>query len=399
MSATAIRKLCVIPVPVDIFEKTPSPYLEPTKAREYAVHHGRSWFEGDLIDALAELRSGQGPAALHIEGAPILPVTASTPGTPGFPVTNPVTEGQYSGETCLLGLAYHLGIPYGYAREHKGAVIQQVVAMPGRHGIQSSEGSDAPLGFHTENSFAETRPDFLLLLCRREGPVPVPTLVLDVHEVIDCISSSAAETLARPIFSVRSPASFGEPSFHSTGTHVLDIAAGATGLRLDLEGLLGSKDTNGEAALTELFASIIGAGTPVRLGEGDILIIDNRRAAHARPAFTSIFNGQQRWLQRCLVRSEFWACRSAMQAEGVQILLVSRAWPASCAASTEHPGGIRPTEKNPGAVPSLARPAAALAGFPSPRPASRPDAGRTVSGKAPRRGRPPPAVRRGCRVP
>jgi hypothetical protein len=319
MSATAIRKLCVVPVPADIFEKTPSPYLEPAEAREFAVQHGRSWFESDLIDALAELRSGQGPAVLHIEGAPILPVAAPTPGTPGFPVTSPVTDGQYSGEACLLGLAYHLGIPYGYSREHKGAVIQQVVAIPGRHGIQGSEGSDAPLGFHTENSFAETRPDFLLLLCRREGPVPVPTHVLDVHELLDRISSSAAETLARPIFSVRSPASFGEPSFLSTETHVLDIA-GEVGLRLDLEDLLDSKDKNGEAALTELFASIVDAGTPARLREGDILIIDNRRAAHARPAFTSVFDGQQRWLQRCLVRSEFWACRSAMRAEGVRIL-------------------------------------------------------------------------------
>lgn len=320
MSATVIRSLCVIPAPVDIFEKAPSPYLEPAEVREFAVHHGCSWFEGDLIDALAELRSGQGPVALHIEGAPILPVTGLTPGTPGSPVDNPDINGQYSGETCLLGLAYHLGIPYGYSREHKGAVIQQVVAMPGRHGIQSSQGSDAPLGFHTENSFAETRPDFLLLLCRREGPVQVPTLVLDALEVLDRISSSAAETLARPIFSVRSPASFGEPSFISTETRVFEIAAGQVGLRLDLEGLLNSEDKHGEAALTELFSSIIDAGTPAQLSEGDILIIDNRRAAHARPAFSSIFDGQQRWLQRCLVRSEFWTCRSAIRAEGVRIL-------------------------------------------------------------------------------
>jgi Taurine catabolism dioxygenase TauD, TfdA family len=320
MGATAIRKLCVLEAQVDIFEKAPSPYLEPVEAREFAVQHGCSWFESDLIDALAELRSGQGPAALHIAGAPILPATTPTLGTPGFPVANPDTNGQYSGEICLLGLAYHLGVPYGYAREHKGAVIQQVVALPGRHGAQSSEGSDAPLRFHTENSFAETRPDFLFLLCRREGPVQVPTLVLDVNEILDRISSSAAEMLGRPIFSVRSPASFGEPPFLSTGTRVLDTAAGKVELRIDLEGLLDSGDRDGKAALTELFASIIAAGTPVRLGESDILIIDNRRAAHARPAFRSIFDGQQRWLQRCLVRSEFWTCRSAMQAEGVQVL-------------------------------------------------------------------------------
>jgi alpha-ketoglutarate-dependent taurine dioxygenase len=192
--------------------------------------------------------------------------------------------------------------------------------MPGRQGVQSSEGSDTPLGFHTESSFAETRPDFLLLACRREGQVQIPTLVLDVHELLDRISSVAASALTRPIFSVRSPASFGEPSFLSTDTHVIDLMAGEAGLRLDLEGLLESKDEAGKAALAELFASIVSAGTPVLLSEGDILVIDNRRAAHARPAFKAIFDGQQRWLQRCLVRAEFWTCRSAMQAEGVRIL-------------------------------------------------------------------------------
>lgn len=325
MSATVVRNLSVRRVPVDIFRNAPSPYLEPAKARQFAVNHGRAWFDGNLIDALAEVRSGHGPAALHITGAPIHPVTGSTPGTLGPSATILARNDQYSGEACLLGLAYHLGIPYGYSREHKGAAIQQVVTMPGQQGVQSSEGSDTPLGFHTESSFAETRPDFLLLACRREGPVQIPTLVLDVHELLDRISSLAASALTRPIFSVRSPASFGEPSFLSTDTHVIDVMAGEAGLRLDLEGLLESKDEAGKAALAELFASIVSAGTPVQLSEGDILIIDNRRAAHARPAFKAIFDGQQRWLQRCLVRAEFWTCRSAMQAEGVRILLPQQA--------------------------------------------------------------------------
>lgn len=322
MTATAVRNLSVRRVPVDIFRDAPSPYLEPAKARQFAVNHGRAWFDSNLIDALAEVRSGHGPAALRITGAPIHPVTEPTPGTLGPSATILARNDQYSGEACLLGLAYHLGIPYGYSREHKGAAIQQVVAMPGRQGVQSSEGSDTPLGFHTESSFAQTRPDFLLLACRREGPVQIPTLVLDVHELLDRISSLAASALTRPIFSVRSPASFGEPSFLSTDTHVIDVMAGEAGLRLDLEGLLESKDEAGKAALAELFAAIVSAGTPVLLGEGDILIIDNRRAAHARPAFQAIFDGQQRWLQRCLVRAEFWSCRSAMQAEGVRILLL-----------------------------------------------------------------------------
>jgi hypothetical protein len=176
----------------------------------------------------------------------------------------------------------------------------------------------------------------MFLLCRREGPTQIPTFVLDIHEVLDRVSPSAAEILSRPIFSVRSPMSFGTPSFLSTQTRVLDMTASEVGLRLDLESLLDSTDKDGKAALSELFASIADAGTPARLNEGDILIIDNRRAAHARPAFGNRFNGQQRWLQRCLVRSEFWSCRSAIQAEGVRILLLP-------AGRTRLAGGTFPT--------------------------------------------------------
>ena len=37
---------------------------------------------------------------------------------------------------------------------------------------------------------------------------------------------------------------------------------------------------------------------PVRLNRGDLLIIDNRRTAHARSPFTARFDGSDRWMQR-----------------------------------------------------------------------------------------------------
>lgn len=297
------------------FAEAPSPYASPDQAKAFAAQRGQSWFPQRLLDALTDMRLGLGPAALVIERVPVRLTTVRTPDAPGeFD-----DGGEWTSEACLLAVADFLGIAYGYGREHKGAIIQQVVALPTKEGVKSSQGAD-DLPFHTENSFAATRPDFVLLLCRRTGPALVPTFVLDVKEVVSRLSEGAAELLGEPIFSVSSPASFGDPPFMSSNVSVIDRAGDQLGLRIDLEGLLTSEDPQGRAALAELFAATRGAGTAVALKEGELLVIDNRRAGHARPGFTTVFDGRQRWLQRCLVRCEFWSCREHLAIEGVQFL-------------------------------------------------------------------------------
>ena len=39
----------------------------------------------------------------------------------------------------------------------------------------------------------------------------------------------------------------------------------------------------------------------VILRPGDLLVIDNRRAVHARTEYEALFDGQDRWLQRVFV--------------------------------------------------------------------------------------------------
>jgi hypothetical protein len=42
----------------------------------------------------------------------------------------------------------------------------------------------------------------------------------------------------------------------------------------------------------------------VRLGPGDLLVIDNKRCAHARSSYAARFDGHDRWLQRAYVRRD-----------------------------------------------------------------------------------------------
>lgn len=296
------------------FAEAPSPYVSAEAAKTFAASRGQAWVPSSLAKALADMRLGRGPAALVVGPAPVRLTTVRTPETGG----RFEDGGEWSSEGCLLAIADQLGIAYSYEREHSGSIIQQVVALPSHDGVKSSQGADADLPFHTENSFAATRPDFILLLCRRTGPTKVPTFVLEVGELVSRLSPTAVEVLGEPIFDVSSPASFGSPPFASRGGSVIDLGAPLRGLRTDLRGLLTSSEVRGRDALEELWAASSGAGTPVALEPGEVLVIDNRRAAHARPAFKTEFDGQQRWLQRCLVRCDFWACRGALEREGVR---------------------------------------------------------------------------------
>lgn len=317
MEATAVGRVALDEhVRARPFADAPSPYASPSEAKAFAAQSGQAWFPQHLVDSLTDLRLGIGPVALVIQPAPVRLTTVRTPDAPGgFD-----DGGEWTSEACLLAVADFLGVAYGYSREHGGAIIQQVVPLPSKEGEQSSQGAETDLPFHTENSFAVTRPDFVLLLCRRAGPTPVPTVVLDVKELVSRLSRTTAEILGEPIYSVSSPASFGNPPFISSPVAVIDRSAECLGLRYDLEGLLTSEVPDGSEALGEMFAAARGAGTPVYLREGELLVIDNRRAAHGRPGFATLFDGRQRWLQRCLVRCDFWSCRDHLTREGVQLL-------------------------------------------------------------------------------
>ena len=271
----------------------------------------------ELVAALHRMRLGRGPSAMRISGALGRAHDGATP------------------ECCLIELADRLGTRYGYEREHDGALIQQIVAVPGAEDEASSNGSEARLLFHTENSFAETRPDFVILLCRRQGPHRVPTIVCDATEIMAILSPSAVEALSQPLFTICSPPSFGTPSIVTARVPVLDRSAAGFGLRLDLPHLITSEDPKGKEALAELFEAIDNGGTPVTLEEGEFLVIDNRRAAHARPSFTPNFDDRQRWLQRSLVRVDFWGCRSSMAREGVSVPDGRRGTPAVADSSTD----------------------------------------------------------------
>jgi L-asparagine oxygenase len=81
---------------------------------------------------------------------------------------------------------------------------------------------------------------------------------------------------------------------------ILDGPKGDPQMRFDplYTGAANDEDNAATAALESLHQKLKTAAITTVLRAGDLLIIDNRRVAHARTPFNARYDGSDRWLQR-----------------------------------------------------------------------------------------------------
>jgi len=267
-----------------------------------------------LIRTLLKFRAD--PAAngiLQISGMPVddpLPQTPTTARTTGRKPTS-ISEAS----VLIIGMA--LGEPVAYEDEKDGVLVQNVYPIEAERRAPSNESSATDLGFHTELSFSrrhperalhEACPDFLLLLGLRAAPLgDAVTTLVEARDICRLLSDRARSVLAQPVFQLRAPYSFTHgiadrpwsrpvPLLHNTDT--------TTALAFDLACGVRAMAPEAEEALDELkhVVSRVDLHRNFRLGAGDLLVVDNRKCAHARSRFEARFDGSDRWLQRVYVR-------------------------------------------------------------------------------------------------
>jgi L-asparagine oxygenase len=271
----------------------------------------------DILKCLLRFRAApQAPSALLLTGMPIdeyIPLTPTKPESGSFKVS-------HVSECAILFVAILLGEPVAYAAEKGGALVQNVFPIKAERTSPSNESSAVPLPFHTEITFSRTAPaqsfdvgapDFVLLLGLRSLPSrSAATSLIDARDLCRRLEPHHLAILREPQFQLCAPYSFTERGagsrpwsdplalFRGSGEApriVFDIACGVRGL-----------SSEAEAALSAL-ANICADPTiqrSVRLGPGDLLVIDNTRCAHARSSYEARFDGHDRWLQRAYVRRD-----------------------------------------------------------------------------------------------
>lgn len=222
----------------------------------------------------------------------------------------------------LLLAAGGLGDPAGFRQEKSGALVHDVVPVPGREELQGNAGS-VPLSWHIENAFHPHRPDFVVLSCLRSDHDGVATLrTACIRAALPLLDTGTRDALACAEFSTAAPPSFGGDEGGADGSGephpVLSGAGDDPDLRVDLAA---TRPLTGQAkaALAELEAALDRVSIASRLAPGDLVVVDNRTTVHGRSAFRPRYDGADRWLQRTYVLADLRRSRRFRSSDGYVI--------------------------------------------------------------------------------
>ncbi|WJE50465.1 TauD/TfdA family dioxygenase [Bacillus cereus] len=235
-----------------------------------------------------------------------LPVDPELPLTP-LDGKISIEKDTFYSEYCLLLFMLQLGEPIAYSDEKEGALIQNICPVKGQEQKQENTGSSY-LEFHTEDGFHPYKPDYLSLIgLRSDHERTAKTATASIRKVIHKIPSVAIDLLRKPLYRLRLSSSFtkGETSvIHSPNIPILSGNILAPDMCIDYF-LMESIHPEGEWALNILKEELLKETIDFVLGPGDMIIIDNRIAAHARTSFTPRYDGEDRWLQRIFIVEDF----------------------------------------------------------------------------------------------
>ncbi|MFZ3474024.1 TauD/TfdA family dioxygenase [Streptomyces sp. 4.24] len=269
-----------------------------------------------LRRGVRRFRRHSGPhGTLVIGGLPVdqaaLPATPSVPGSVQRRAAVPAA--------VLTMVACGLGEPLAYRAEKSGALVQDVVPVPGQESFHGNAGS-VPLSFHTENGFHPHPPDYVVFLCLRADHDQIAGMrVAGIRQALPLLTPAARQALFAPEFITTPPPSFGP-----------DAAAPASGVepRPVLSGAVEDPDIRmaqlvttpltprAAAALAEFGRACEATARTLRLNPGDLVIIDNRVTVHGRTAFHPRYDGADRWLQRTYVTTDLRRSRDLRPHDG-----------------------------------------------------------------------------------
>lgn len=204
-------------------------------------------------------------------------------------------------EKCLLQATSILGEPIGYTQESNGSIINNFFPHQTLSRATTSDSYDTELDLHTENAFHAIQPDFLILLCLRQDPLAEAiTYVTSIDAILDHLSDEDIS------FFFTEPYNFLSDYCLTEKNCRIDIGKKQTVFYGDISTplfrfdpqFMVARSHQAQAQLQRLRAIAWKVKQPVKLMAGDLLIIDNRKTAHARSPFTALFDGSDRWIQR-----------------------------------------------------------------------------------------------------
>lgn len=237
---------------------------------------------------------------LHFENLRIGPI-------PATPISwNQLVKRDITSEKLLLQTTSLLGEPIGYTQESNGALINNFFPQQSQAKSATSDSYDTELDLHTENAFHAVQPEHLVLLCLRQDPLKeAVTYITSIDRILPHLTDDDIS------FFFTEPYNFLSDYSHTEKNCRIDVGQEQTVLygdraapmfRFDPHFMV-ARSAQGQAQLEKLRAIAWDVAQPVLLKARDMLIIDNRKTAHARSPFTARFDGTDRWIQRAFAIS------------------------------------------------------------------------------------------------
>ncbi|WP_405658180.1 TauD/TfdA family dioxygenase [Streptomyces sp. NBC_01166] len=267
------------------------------QVRRFRRHSGPT---GTLV--ISALPAGQGA----------LPPTPAVPGS--------VQRRATIGAAVLTMVACGLGEPIAYLAEKAGALVQDVVPVPGQETFHGNAGS-VPLSFHTENGFHPHPPDYVVFLClRADHDRRAGMRIAGIRQALTHLTLASRQALFTPEFHTAPPPSFGPAAGEPDAKPRAVLSGAVEDPDIHMAQLVTTPLTPRAAtALTEFGHACEATAHTLRLTPGDLVILDNRVTVHGRTAFHPRYDGADRWLQRTYVTTDLRRSRDYRPHDG-QIL-------------------------------------------------------------------------------
>jgi L-asparagine oxygenase len=231
-----------------------------------------------------------------------LPIGAALPDTPTKPGS--VQRISTVSASVLVLVGFQLGEPIAFQEEKSGALVQDVVPVPGMESFQGNAGSKR-LTMHVENAFHDNRPDYVGLMCLRNDHDNVAGLqIASIRNALPLLPDVVREILFEPRYLTEPPGSFGGLNGLARPHGILAGDWDDPDIKVDFFSTK-SLDTEAEQAMTRLGEALAEVRRTLILAPGDLAFVDNRLALHGRTSFQPRYDGRDRWLQRIFVSPDF----------------------------------------------------------------------------------------------
>lgn len=212
-----------------------------------------------------------------------------------------IVKKDYHSEMLLLQAAALLGDPIAYLQESYGQIINNFFPIPKYAHAPTSDSYDTELELHTENAFHPVHPDYMLLLCLRSDPAgDAITYISSIDNMLSHLTNEEQTYFRHERYNFLSDYAETTKGHRINLNNWLPVIYGEfydPQLRLDID-FNEANNPEAQTALRKLNDIAWKVAKPVKLMAGDMLVINNRKTAHARSAFHAVHDGKDRWLQR-----------------------------------------------------------------------------------------------------